>query len=214
MDRETHTYADFNKVRPIDFVGKYFKSRGPLNTDPLPAAPTDHPAGRRLPARPGVRGQSGRLDRRRRHRCGRNAGVPQRHPRPRRRGGPRSRRHQADVLRLTDRGGHEAEAQAELDRLTSVDSYIEKQLVGISSNTEIDFKQFDWDEPLPADLTTNGERGSLEHFMRGDGTPGPKTLRQLAIDWADHRHRVRRHPGIGRPRRWARRWRRSAVTAS
>jgi alkanesulfonate monooxygenase SsuD/methylene tetrahydromethanopterin reductase-like flavin-dependent oxidoreductase (luciferase family) len=28
-------------------------------------------------------------------------------------------------------------------------------------------------------LTTNGERGSLEHFMRGNGAPGPKTLRQL-----------------------------------
>ena len=36
MDRETHTYADFSKVRPIDFVGKYFKSRGPLNTVPSP----------------------------------------------------------------------------------------------------------------------------------------------------------------------------------
>lgn len=36
MDRETHTYADFNKVHVIDFVGKYFKSRGPLNTVPSP----------------------------------------------------------------------------------------------------------------------------------------------------------------------------------
>ncbi|MFI7503165.1 FMNH2-dependent monooxygenase, partial [Streptomyces sp. NPDC049687] len=37
------------------------------------------------------------------------------------------------------------------------------------------------DEPLPEGLTTNGERGSLEHFMRGDGTPGPKTLRQMVM---------------------------------
>ena len=44
----------------------------------------------------------------------------------------------------------EAEARAEVERLTSL-AYIEKSLVGISSNTEIDFKQFDWDEPLPAD---------------------------------------------------------------
>ncbi|HXL59404.1 MAG TPA: NtaA/DmoA family FMN-dependent monooxygenase, partial [Mycobacterium sp.] len=36
MDRETHTYADFKKVRTTDFVGKYFKSRGPLNTVPSP----------------------------------------------------------------------------------------------------------------------------------------------------------------------------------
>ncbi|MGP4046670.1 NtaA/DmoA family FMN-dependent monooxygenase, partial [Streptomyces sp. 2A115] len=46
---------------------------------------------------------------------------------------------------------------------------------------EIDFKQFDLDEPLPEGLTTNGERGSLEHFKRGDGTPGPKTLRQMVM---------------------------------
>jgi len=31
-DRETNTYADFKKVRPINFSGKYYKSRGPLNT--------------------------------------------------------------------------------------------------------------------------------------------------------------------------------------
>src|SRR5258707_4711846 len=36
MDRETHTYADHTKVRTIDFAGKYFKSRGPLNTIPSP----------------------------------------------------------------------------------------------------------------------------------------------------------------------------------
>jgi len=29
-------YADFRKVHPIDFVGKYFKSRGPLNMPPGP----------------------------------------------------------------------------------------------------------------------------------------------------------------------------------
>ena len=46
----------------------------------------------------------------------------------------------------------------------------------ISSITEVDFSQLDLDEPLPDDLTTNGERGTLEAFMqRGSG----KTLRQL-----------------------------------
>ena len=32
MDRATGTYADFRKVRPIHFEGKYYKCRGPLNT--------------------------------------------------------------------------------------------------------------------------------------------------------------------------------------
>ena len=34
--RETGMYADFRKVHPIDFTGKYFKSRGPLNMPPGP----------------------------------------------------------------------------------------------------------------------------------------------------------------------------------
>jgi alkanesulfonate monooxygenase SsuD/methylene tetrahydromethanopterin reductase-like flavin-dependent oxidoreductase (luciferase family) len=32
MDRATRTYADAGKVRPINFEGKFFKVRGPLNT--------------------------------------------------------------------------------------------------------------------------------------------------------------------------------------
>ena len=48
----------------------------------------------------------------------------------------------------------------------------------------IDFSRFPLDEPLPEGLTTNGERGSLEWFMRGDGSPGPKTLRQLVMQRA------------------------------
>ena len=36
MDRATHTYTDYRKVRPINFEGKYFKCRGPLNTAPSP----------------------------------------------------------------------------------------------------------------------------------------------------------------------------------
>ena len=36
LDRKTGTYADYTKVRPINFVGKYYKCRGPLNTAPSP----------------------------------------------------------------------------------------------------------------------------------------------------------------------------------
>ena len=35
-DPATGMYTNFDKVRPIDFVGKYFKSRGPLNMPPGP----------------------------------------------------------------------------------------------------------------------------------------------------------------------------------
>src|SRR5580698_925485 len=36
QDLATHTYADYRKVRPIHFEGKYYKCRGPLNTAPMP----------------------------------------------------------------------------------------------------------------------------------------------------------------------------------
>jgi alkanesulfonate monooxygenase SsuD/methylene tetrahydromethanopterin reductase-like flavin-dependent oxidoreductase (luciferase family) len=48
-------------------------------------------------------------------------------------------------------------------------------LAEISSITEVDFSQFDLDEPLPP-VTTNGERGTLEKFAQaGSG----KKLRDL-----------------------------------
>ncbi|MCV7149772.1 NtaA/DmoA family FMN-dependent monooxygenase [Mycolicibacterium pyrenivorans] len=179
MDRKTHTFADFNKVHTIDFDGKYFKSRGPLNTVPSPQhRPTflqagASPKGRQFAAGAadaiiavgtGVEGMKEYRDdiRARAKAAGRNP----------------------DDVKLLfvvspTIAATEAEARAKVARFAAAPNFEEKALVGISSNTEIDFKQFDLDEPLPADLTTNGERGSLEHFMRGNGAPGPKTLREL-----------------------------------
>ncbi len=36
MDTRTNTFADASKVRPIDFDGTYYRSRGPLNATPSP----------------------------------------------------------------------------------------------------------------------------------------------------------------------------------
>jgi FMN-dependent oxidoreductase (nitrilotriacetate monooxygenase family) len=179
MDRETHTFADFNKVHTIDFHGKYFKSRGPLNTVPSPQhrpaflQAGASPRGRQFAAGAadaiiavgtGVEGMKEYRDdvRARAKAAGRNP----------------------DDIKLffvvsPTIAATEAEARAKVARFAAAPNFEEKALVGISSNTEIDFKQFDLDEPLPDGLTTNGERGSLEHFMRGNGAPGPKTLRQL-----------------------------------
>src|ERR1700730_14964434 len=56
--------------------------------------------------------------------------------------------------------------------------FVEAALAAIVTVTDIDFSGFDLDEPLP-DLTTNGERGSLDKFAQwGSG----KTLRQLVMD--------------------------------
>lgn len=56
-DLENGVYADHTKVKPIDFRGKYFSSRGPLNTIPGPqagppiASAGGSPMGRELAAR-------------------------------------------------------------------------------------------------------------------------------------------------------------------
>ena len=69
------------------------------------------------------------------------------------------------------------EAHERSARWAADPAHVEYVLAEISSITEIDFSQFDLDQPLP-EVTTNGERGSLEHFAKkGQG----KTLRELAI---------------------------------
>jgi FMN-dependent oxidoreductase (nitrilotriacetate monooxygenase family) len=184
MDRETHTYADYTKVHTIDFDGKYFKSRGPLNTVPSPQhRPTfvqagASPRGRAFAARAadsiiaignGAASMKAYRDdiRARMSSMGRDPDH-------------------CKVLFVVSPivAATEADARAAAQRIVEHPSYIEQSLAGLSSNTEIDFKQFDLDKPLPDGLTTNGERGSLEWFMRGDGSPGPKTLRQLVMQRA------------------------------
>ncbi|MEV6012454.1 NtaA/DmoA family FMN-dependent monooxygenase [Streptomyces sp. NPDC051976] len=184
MDRSTHTYADFTKVRTIDFEGQYFTSRGPLNTVPSPQLrPTFLQAGASPKGRAFASGAADAI-------IAVGTGVE----------GMKEyrddiRRRAADIGRNPDDikllfvvsptvGATAADARAEVDRVLNHPSYIEKSLVNLSSNTEIDFRQFDLDEPLPEGLTTNGERGSLEHFLRGDGTPGKKTLRELVMQRA------------------------------
>jgi long-chain alkane monooxygenase len=36
LDEASNTYADHTRVHPVDFVGKFFRTRGPLNTIPGP----------------------------------------------------------------------------------------------------------------------------------------------------------------------------------
>ena len=177
-DRATGTYADFKKVRAIDFVGKYFKCRGPLNTVRSPQGrPTfvqagGSPKGRDFAAKHadsiiavanGVEGMKAYRDdvRARMERHGRNPDN-------------------CKVLFVIGPvvGETEAEARHKQARLNDSPHFIEMALAGISSVTDIDFSQFELDEPLP-ELETNGERGSLDKFAQwGSG----KTLRQLIFD--------------------------------
>jgi FMN-dependent oxidoreductase (nitrilotriacetate monooxygenase family) len=178
LDRETGTYADGSKVHTIDFEGKYFKARGPLNTvrppqgRPVFVQAGASPRGREFASKwadsiiataTGVEAMKAYRDdvRERMVAHGRKPDD-------------------CKVLFLVSPilGDTEAEAQAKYEQMVSDPDYIQQILISISSISEIDFSQFDLDEELP-EVTTNGERGSLEKFaQKGSG----KTLRQLASE--------------------------------
>lgn len=176
LDRESGTYADWTKVNPIDFKGEWYKSRGPLNTAPSPQGrPTYVQAGGSekgrdfaakhadsiIAAANGPKAMKDFRDdvRRRAAKFGRNPDD-------------------VKVLWLFSpvMGETEEEAWMINDRCMAQARFAERRLSLISGITDIDFSQFALDEPLPADLTTNGELTSLKRFGQlGSGKP----LRQL-----------------------------------
>jgi FMN-dependent oxidoreductase (nitrilotriacetate monooxygenase family) len=180
-DRERGVYADFTKVRPIDFEGEFFQCRGPLNTVPAPQGRPafvqagGSPRGRKFAARHadsiiatanGIAGMKQYRDEVREHaaRFGRN---------------PDDIKVLYLVYPVLAETGEEA--RAKYQRMVTSPSFIEAALASVGSITDIDFSQFSLDEPLPR-ITTNGEQGSLDKFAQwGSG----KTLRQLASERFD-----------------------------
>jgi FMN-dependent oxidoreductase (nitrilotriacetate monooxygenase family) len=179
MDRDTDTYADFTKVRPIHFEGKYFKCRGPLNTVPCPQGrPTyvqagGSPTGRAFAAKHadsiiavanGIEGMKAYRDdvRAKAEAIGRNPDD-------------------IKVLFLVAPrlGETDEEAREKLDTLVNSQAFIEHSLAKYGSFTDTDFSIYDLDKPLPGKLTTNGEQGSLDKFQQFGSN---KTLRQLVAD--------------------------------
>jgi long-chain alkane monooxygenase len=181
MDRERGVYADFTKVHPIDFKAEFFKCRGPLNTVPSPQRRPafiqagGSPRGRAFAAKHadsiiatanGIAGMKEYRDDVRGHarRFGRNPDD-------------------IKVLYLVYPifGETTEEARAKYRRMVTSPAFIEAALASVGSITDIDFSQYDLDEPLPR-ITTNGEQGSLDKFAQwGSG----KTLRQLASERFD-----------------------------
>jgi len=174
-DHMTSTYANYKKVHTIDFVGKYYKSRGPLNTAPSPqyrptiAQAGASPPGRELAARHAdtIVAPANGVEEMKAYR-------DDIHARMKAIGRDPAHCKVLYVVSPIVADTHE-EAVAKRDRWFNDPLYIEYMLAEISSITEIDFAQFDLDQPVP-NVTTNGERGSLESFLaRGKG----KTLREI-----------------------------------
>ena len=182
MDRERGVYADHTKVRPIDFKGKYFSCRGPLNTVPSPQGKPvflqagGSPRGRGFAARVadsiiatanGTEGMKSYRDdvRARAAAAGRD---------------PDSIKVMFLIYPVI--GATREEAEAKHRRMVEAPGFIEAGLAMTGTVTDIDFSEYDLDEPLPHKLSTNGEQGSLDKFQQwGSG----KTLRQLASERYD-----------------------------
>jgi FMN-dependent oxidoreductase (nitrilotriacetate monooxygenase family) len=181
MDRERGIYADWRKVHPVHFEGEFFKCRGPLNAVPSPQRrPTfvqagGSPRGRAFAAKHAdsiiatanqVGGMKQYRDDVRAHavKFGRNPDD-------------------IKVLFLVYPflGETSDEAKAKYQRMVASESFIHAALASVGQITDIDFSQFDLDEPLPR-ITTNGEQGSLDKFAQWGSR---KTLRQLASERFD-----------------------------
>jgi FMN-dependent oxidoreductase (nitrilotriacetate monooxygenase family) len=175
-DKATGTYADFTKVRTIDFEGRFYKSRGPLNTvrppqgHPVICQAGASPKGRDFAAKyadtiiAAANGVAGMKE----YRDDIRARMVEHGRKP----------DDCKVLFIVSPilGETDEEARGVQHRMMYDEGWIEYALAEISSITEVDFSKFDLDAPIP-DVTTNGERGSLENFKKkGAG----KTLRELA----------------------------------
>lgn len=174
-DAATNTYVDPSKVQAVDFEGKYFRCKGPLNTVRAPQGRPAYvqaggsPRGRTFAAQHadsiiatanGVAGMKAYRDdvRAKAAAAGRNPDD-------------------IKVLFLVSPviGETEAVARERYEREINDTDFIERSLALFASFTEVDFSRYNLDEPLPP-LTTNAEQGALDKFTQpGSG----KTLRQM-----------------------------------
>jgi FMN-dependent oxidoreductase (nitrilotriacetate monooxygenase family) len=171
-------YADHTKVHPIDFEGKYFRSRGPLNTIPGPQR------------RPVICQAGG-------SRAGKEFGakhadtiIAQVNT------VEEAKAYREDVSRLAVDAGRRPEdvkvlliagfqitetaaqaAEFEAARLANVEANIDANLMMMSFATGQDFSKFDLDAPLPA-VTTNAAKATAAMLL--DGHPEGATLREVA----------------------------------
>jgi FMN-dependent oxidoreductase (nitrilotriacetate monooxygenase family) len=177
-DRNSGMLIDPEKVRTIDHVGKYYKSRGPLNSGPAPQ-------GRPVIAQAGGSAKGRAI-------AARYADTIVAHPK----GIEAMRDYKKEVAANMrafgrDPGGckvlfmvypiladTQAAAQEKADnRAVWAANNIERCMAQIGWTTNLDFSGMDWDAPVPA-LTTNGHQSSLHNFVR---KAGGRTLREAVI---------------------------------
>jgi FMN-dependent oxidoreductase (nitrilotriacetate monooxygenase family) len=179
-DRKDGILVDHTKVHAVNFEGKYFKTRGPLNSgpcvqgQPVIAQAGGSPRGRQFAAQyadtivastKGIAAMKAYREdvRARMAACGRDPDM-------------------CKVLFLVAPiiGETEEEAQ-ERKRLRQVraEAQVPQRLAHLGKVTNIDFGKFDLDKPLPDGVTTNGHQQTLDEFRR---KYAGKTLREAMLD--------------------------------
>ncbi|MCM0621967.1 NtaA/DmoA family FMN-dependent monooxygenase [Nocardioides bruguierae] len=175
-DAESGYYADFNQVNPIHHEGEYFKSRGPLN---LPAGPNGRPAICQAGGSP-----------RGRDFAAANADVILCIPS----GIERAKEYRDDIRARAATFGRnpddikvfpviypiigrtKAEAEAKNEEWYARKQHnFEVQMTHMAATMELDMSQFDPDQPIPEDISTNGHQSQLVEWRKQlDG----KTIRE------------------------------------
>jgi FMN-dependent oxidoreductase (nitrilotriacetate monooxygenase family) len=178
MDRKAGVFVDPDKVRAIDFKGRFFASRGPLNTArppqgrPVLVQAGGSPQGRQFAARhmdaviaalsTVSEMKAFRQDLRQRvAAAGRD---------------PDSCKVMfviAPTLGETNAEALERSRRRQAHR----EAYPELALAQMGSLTDIDFSAFDLDAPI-GELTTNGQQGTLKRFLAQG-----RTLREIAHNY-------------------------------
>jgi FMN-dependent oxidoreductase (nitrilotriacetate monooxygenase family) len=178
-DPTTGVFADHTKIHPIHFEGRFFKSRGPLNTAP---GPQQRPVICQAGGSPAGRGFAAK------HAdviIAKNRGIPA------------AKQYRADIAGRMAVNGRRAddckimhcasvimgdtmdEARDKLARHTAnLVNTMDAKLAGMSYLSGIDCAKFDLDAPLPK-LDINASRASFEAHLSGEGA---RTLRQMLLD--------------------------------
>jgi FMN-dependent oxidoreductase (nitrilotriacetate monooxygenase family) len=178
-DPETGMYADYRKVHPIDFKGKYFKSRGPLNMPPGPqrrpviCQAGISPAGREFAAKHAdtIVARARGVESCKRYRDDVRARMVK-HGR-----NPDDCKLMFTITVVLGETMEEAKAKKERAN-AALFTDLDTRLAQLSFLSAVDFSKFPLDEPL-AEVKTNASRGLTQLMTSGTGK---STLREMITD--------------------------------
>lgn len=179
-DRKNGILVDHTKVHAVNFEGKYFRTRGPLNSgpcvqgQPVIAQAGGSPRGRQFAAQyadtivastKGVAAMKAYRDdvRSRMAAAGRD---------------PDSCKVLFLVAPIIGETEEEAQEKKRL-RQARAEAQVPQRLAHLGKVTNIDFGRFDIDKPLPDGVTTNGHQQTLDEFRR---KYAGKTLREAMLE--------------------------------